>query len=184
MTTNLQIDVFGQCKKISFHINILYLVYLYIILLNTSITFGLPYIHQNCIFLLSKKRPKMNTPTPSIESNSVFKFNVDIVDNEIETQIKIGIKKQILSVSWLANHFEISERQLLRIIKKKHNITTNDYINSIKLDLAKGILLSNNRISVKSISSQLMFSDARYFSKLFKKKFGCNPSEYKSFSEN
>jgi len=126
----------------------------------------------------------MNTLTPGIVSDPVFQFNVDIVYKEIETQIEVGIKRQILSVSWLANQFEISERQLLRIIKKKHHITTNDYINNIKLDLAKRILSSSSRISVKSISSQLMFSDARYFSKLFKRKFGCNPSEFRRISEN
>lgn len=125
----------------------------------------------------------MNTSAPGISPDTIFQFTLGSVNKEIETRVRIGIDRQVLSVSWLASQFNMSERQLLRIIKKRHHVTTKEFINNIKLDLAKQILSSNSRISVKSLSSKLMFSDNKYFSKLFKSKFGCNPSEFRRFSE-
>lgn len=52
-----------------------------------------------------------------------------------------------------------------------------DYINALRMQNAKK-LADNGFISVKEIAHMSGFSDALYFSKLFKKEYGILPSEY------
>jgi two-component system response regulator YesN len=47
------------------------------------------------------------------------------------------------------------------------------------VDRAKILLLDKNR-KVKEISECLQFSDAEYFTKIFKEKTGITPTEYRS----
>jgi AraC-like DNA-binding protein len=53
-----------------------------------------------------------------------------------------------------------------------------DYIISKKTELAKE-LLQSEKYSVTDVAISLGYSDIYQFSKMFKLKTGCNPSEYK-----
>ncbi|MFT6336581.1 MAG: transcriptional regulator GlxA family with amidase domain [Halioglobus sp.] len=104
-----------------------------------------------------------------------------IVNEEIlEDHISLGIKNQLLSVQWLANRMEMSERHLLRLFKKHHKVTCHKYLQDVKLNAAKKLLIMKSSLSIKKISAMLLFSDTKYFSKLFKQRFGLNPSDFRS----
>ena len=53
-----------------------------------------------------------------------------------------------------------------------------DYLTNIKLKRA-GWLLLNTSMKVVEIAERLDYKDVGYFSKMFKKKYGVTPSEYR-----
>ena len=115
----------------------------------------------------------------SVSLNLSSNYNEKELVSELDEKIALGLSKQILSVNWLAQQLYISERQLLRIVKRMHNKTTLEYVQDFKLKVAKEIIINNPRIPIKVLSHKLSFNDSKYFSKLFKNKFGNNPSAYK-----
>jgi len=102
--------------------------------------------------------------------------------DSIDLYIAKGIKNQLLSVQWLASQFSISERQLLRDVKENFGISTSEYIIQYKLRVAKQQIISNPKISIKTLSKNLLFNSSRYFSQIFRKKYGCNPSQFLQLS--
>ena len=48
----------------------------------------------------------------------------------------------------------------------------------LQLDEGKW-LLKNSTLSIKAVAEKIGFSDSLYFSRVFSKKFGCSPSEFK-----
>ena len=67
---------------------------------------------------------------------------------------------------------------------KKHTGKTYlDYVNMLRIDLAK-ILLVESDLSISAIGYQVGFSDAAYFNRQFKKYVGCTPGKYRSSNRN
>ncbi len=100
-------------------------------------------------------------------------------EEKLITHIHLGIKNKLLSVQWLASKMGLSERHLLRLFKKHFKMTCHKYLQDVKLRIAMEIIINKPSISIKEMSSKLMFSDTKYFSKLFRQKYGMNPSEFK-----
>lgn len=76
------------------------------------------------------------------------------------------------------NALPYSYSQLTRIFRKYFGCTITQYVNKIKMNYAKE-LLGNTDIPISRITEELQFlSDAHFFT-LFKKTFGCTPSEYR-----
>ena len=72
----------------------------------------------------------------------------------------------------------VSNRRFNDLFKENFNITPNQYIINLKIELAKN-LLRLGEISVSGVSELCGISDIYYFSKLFKKETGFTPSEYR-----
>ena len=72
-----------------------------------------------------------------------------------------------------------------KLFKKQTGVTPHDYLNGMRMDLAQSLISCKvaNRYSdytVAQLAEACGFSDPLYFSRLFKKKFGASPSEYKN----
>lgn len=91
--------------------------------------------------------------------------------------IRVNVLKDI-SVEIVANNFNFTPDYLTRLFKKNIGMSTLKYINSIKLNKAKELLINTDK-SVKEISYMLCFKDEKYFMKLFKKCEGLTPSQYR-----
>lgn len=78
----------------------------------------------------------------------------------------------------LCEQFNLSEKQISRIIQSHTGKCTKQYINSVKLQKAQG-LLSNPSCSVREISQQLGFSSEYYFNQFFKRMEGVPPGAYR-----
>lgn len=85
--------------------------------------------------------------------------------------------QQELSPSDLAEHLNLSLRQLQRQLREEADMTPTDFIRKIKLEKAALWLVSSPK-NVAEIAYELGFSDPAYFSRIFKKHFGQTPSEF------
>lgn len=66
---------------------------------------------------------------------------------------------------------------LNRIFKKRMGLTIFDYLNTVRINHAKELLMTSNMKSYE-IASTVGFCDEYYFSKIFKKYEGISPSQY------
>ncbi len=85
--------------------------------------------------------------------------------------------KQDLSIEEIAKMCNVSSNCFRRIFKKYSGMSPSDYRLNAKISKAKQLLESNN-VSISEIADILGFSDAAYFSRLFKQKTGIPPKEY------
>ncbi len=121
----------------------------------------------------------MNISLSEITAHQLHDASELFLDEKLDEYIHLGIKNQLLSVQWLANKLDMSERHLLRLFKKHRKVTCHKYLQDVKLNAAVEILTAKPTVSIKDLATKLLFSDAKYFSKIFKQKFGMNPSEFK-----
>ena len=71
-----------------------------------------------------------------------------------------------------------SKSYLKNLFKKNTGFSIMDYYTNLKISRAK-ILIQEGEMSVSDISELLGYSSIHYFSRLFKKKTGLSPTEYK-----
>lgn len=114
------------------------------------------------IFALKNKNVEKQTEDVV---NQVKKYIVDHLDGDT-------------SLYALAEQVHFSQEYLLRIFKKKEGITILQYINHLKLSLAKQ-LLADSDLQVKEIAEQLGFTSQGYFGKFFRSKTGLTPNAYR-----
>ncbi|MNO43421.1 putative response regulatory protein [compost metagenome] len=84
-----------------------------------------------------------------------------------------------LTLALIAKQVNLSENYLSRIFKEEVGQSIIHYINTVKMEKAADLILKGNPY-VKEISTQIGIHDQFYFTRLFKKHFGVNPSEYKN----
>ncbi|MBQ8850313.1 MAG: helix-turn-helix domain-containing protein [Clostridia bacterium] len=88
------------------------------------------------------------------------------------------INDEYLSVEYLVNRFNISYTTLYRICMKNAKMSPQHYIEVMKLNRAKDMLLANS-LTVSDIAERLNFSSTGYFCKVFKKNEGCSATEWR-----
>ncbi|MDF2668751.1 MAG: hypothetical protein K0R67_1057 [Paenibacillus sp.] len=83
-----------------------------------------------------------------------------------------------ISIVSAAEHFYLNPSYLSQLFKKKTDDTFLNYVTNTRLEKAKS-LLQDTDLKVYEISSQVGYKDPKYFSKIFEKKIGVKPSDYK-----
>ena len=78
----------------------------------------------------------------------------------------------------IANALNLSKAHIIREFTKNYGISPYNYLIEQKIATAKKMLLLHN-MNIGEISSHLGFEDSNYFSKLFKKKAGVSPLQYR-----
>lgn len=97
--------------------------------------------------------------------------------SKVEDHYQRCLSNGNLKVKSIANHFSISERQFHRKIKQYTALTPNRYLQEMRLQKAKNMLLHSKSITVKEVGYAIGFHNSRYFSNLFMKRFGIRPSK-------
>ncbi len=82
-----------------------------------------------------------------------------------------------LSLEHISKNLSYSPKYISSTFKKQFNIGISDYITTVRIQHAC-TLINQGFTSIQDISSQCGFSDAQYFSKVFKKKMDQLPREY------
>ena len=85
-------------------------------------------------------------------------------------------REQGMSLQRVADIFSYTEKYLSYLFKKNMQIGFTQYINNLRIQYALG-LIGEGWQSVSEIAFACGYSDALYFSKVFRKKIGCTPSQ-------
>ena len=111
-----------------------------------------------------------------IKQQNVERQNEDVV-NQVKRYITEHLAEDT-SLHILADQVHFSQEYLLRIFKKQEGITILQYINDMKLDMAKQ-LLTGSELSVREIAEKLGFASQGYFGRFFRSKMGLSPKAYR-----
>lgn len=82
------------------------------------------------------------------------------------------------SIEQIANELSVSQRYLSDTLKKETGKSTTEHLQFYLIDAAKNILLNPNK-SISEVAYDLGFEYPQYFSRLFKKKEGLSPSDFR-----
>lgn len=117
----------------------------------------------------------------SLLSNILFSSAIEIEYNETVEKIARHIEENInseLSVESICTEFFISKNRLYKSFGEYYGCTVNEYITDLRIENAKSRLSETNE-PIYAVCENVGIDNYTYFSKLFKKKTGLTPSEYR-----
>ena len=83
-----------------------------------------------------------------------------------------------ISISELANLLNFSEHYFMRYFKNNMGVTCIEFINDYRLNQAVKLLTEQDK-SISEIAIEVGVSNISYFNRIFKKKFGVTPKDYR-----
>lgn len=86
--------------------------------------------------------------------------------------------KDNLTLQDIADSVSLSQHYASRLFKQEQGITIMEYVASIKIDEAKK-LLNNPLNKIEDIAEYLGYDDPSYFTRVFKKRTGVTPSQFR-----
>ena len=95
----------------------------------------------------------------------------------IESYINTHIKEKI-TLSDVANHVYMSNKQVSRIIMREYKMPLSELITQKKLQIAQALLKKTDK-KVKEIATTVNMGMENYFYTIFKKHYGVSPMEYR-----
>ena len=113
-------------------------------------------------------------------SNRVQKEHKDRANNTY-TEIMNFISEHFtedISLQDIANEFDISVTYAGKLISSHLNIGFKSYLNSLRINRAKEILLSQPQIKISALPEMLGYNNSVTFLRVFKKYEGISPSEF------
>ncbi len=102
--------------------------------------------------------------------------------NNYISRVKSMIDKRYmenLTLDKIAQEIDISPNYLSRIFHMETGKTFSDYLLDRRLSVAQ-VFLEKSDYNIKEVSSAVGYSDQRYFSRVFIKKLGLTPTEYRT----
>lgn len=131
--------------------------------------------------LLSKYSEEQTKPRK--DRNKLLKPKDQLFIESLSQIVQDNIENDDLDVDFICGKLFISRSQLHRKIKQIAGCNTSQFVNNLKLDTAYDLLQVSSH-SVKEISYSVGFSSPKYFSTLFKEKFGKSPIEVRPSSNS
>jgi len=157
----------GICALISCFIQSEYLVLLFnIVCIVFYFVFGICYIQYPQTFKLIE--PAINAPG-SI-STEVSKSNKHVVWKELKEVIiqeKYYLRPEV-NIEDMAHHLKIGRTTLSKFINSEENMNFNGWVNSLRIEEAKQLLLTNPHYTLIEISEMVGYSESSNFSRQFK----------------
>jgi AraC-like DNA-binding protein len=83
-----------------------------------------------------------------------------------------------MSLEEISAHVGCSRSTLLTGFKTRYGVTVNEYVTNTRLKKSSRLLLEG-RLTVGEIALEVGFTDQSYFSKVFVKRYGVTPSEFR-----
>jgi two-component system response regulator YesN len=122
----------------------------------------------------------------------IMKICVHIKDITLKEKIDIlDIQKYIdnhfyetINLVDIAKKYHVSKEHLSRIFKKEVGVSVQNYIIEKRIEYAKRLLMRNGLLSIKTISIMSGYLDLQYFYRVFKRKVGVTPSDYRTSNIN
>lgn len=108
--------------------------------------------------------------------------NMQITGNIIQ-YVKEHFKEEDLSVSQIADKFQMNLSYISKQFKKQNGDGLYDYINKTRVDMAKRLLIEGND-SISNIARQVGFYNDNSFIRVFKKYQGITPGKFKELNSS
>ncbi len=83
-----------------------------------------------------------------------------------------------ININQIAQKVYFSSSYISHLFKEELGVTIIEYLTRIRLDQARK-LLENTDLTINKITKKIGYNDITYFSKLFKRKVGISPNEYR-----
>lgn len=84
-----------------------------------------------------------------------------------------------ISMEDLAERFHISTNHFNRIFKQVYEVPCKEYLITVRVEAAKQYL-SSPLLTVREVGSMIGYADSNYFTKVFRKRVGMTPTEYRN----
>ena len=81
-------------------------------------------------------------------------------------------------LSDFAEHLHLCEKQVLRVLKKEYGCSFSEYVCKKRMTVA-AMMLKHTDLSVREIARSVGFEADNYFYRVFKKRYGMTPTEYR-----
>lgn len=88
--------------------------------------------------------------------------------------------KEEISLNYMAEYFHMNPTYFSDFFKKETGENFIDYLTRVRIDQAKKFL-ADSTIKVYEVGYMVGYNDPAYFSRLFKKRVGISPSEFKEY---
>ena len=139
------------------------------------------FFHQISTKLLYIKKTIYNVLTAMLSPenfNVCFEEKYSPITNKAISYINSRLSLQFLSVKLIAENLFVSEATLSKHFKEELGISLKKYIDDRIFFTAEKLLLKTDW-SLGKISKILGFCDQFYFTRRFRQRYNCTPSEYK-----
>ncbi len=80
----------------------------------------------------------------------------------------------------LSKKFGLVPSYLSTLFRQEQGMSPSDYLNRLRIERAKALLLENMFLTVREIAEITGYADQLYFSKVFKKETGMTPSDFRA----
>lgn len=112
--------------------------------------------------------------------NAIYehKDNSNLAFIQRTNQYLEGAFLEDITLDSLANHLNLSTQYVSKLFKESYGKNFIDYITNKKIGYAKKLLI-NTDLSIKQVSQDIGYSDASYFSKIFRKTVGVTPQNFR-----
>ena len=94
---------------------------------------------------------------------------------QVVASVKKGMENSNVNIETIASEVCLSRSQLNRRIKSITGVTTQQYVNRVRLEQARE-LLANESLQVSEVAYHCGFDDVASFSRAFRRTFGVSPS--------
>ena len=111
------------------------------------------------------------TDDPNLEIEDLFIARLHGVLQE-------NLSDDTFDIAALCATLKISRSQLHNKLKSLTGLSTSHYLRQFRLVEAKKLMAINRQLNISEIAFKVGFKDPKYFSKVFKQKFGMSPSEW------
>lgn len=142
---------------------------------------GLMQKYEKIPIMTQKQLTALYDLLPSILFDSAIRIVYDPLANKLAQYIEANLRDD-LSVSSLCDRFHISANRLYNTFRKNFDRTVSDYITDQRLKRAKEMLTDSDE-PVYIIAESVGISNYTYFCKLFKKRSGCTPVQFRNDSK-
>ena len=137
-----------------------------------------------------------NTGFKSVRDDALIKLflsefcaeDLSVVSSQKETVVQ-RIKEYIennyfeeLTIEGIADQFSFNRSYMCRLFKEVEGKSPKEYMIDYKMSVACNLLLESS-LTVENISNSIGYKDPFNFSKMFKKRIGLPPQEYKKYME-
>lgn len=144
--------------------------------------FEMPVLIANIKSLVNNR--KLQAESFSTINNGFYdvsQYTYNDVDKEFLENVIKTIEENVLQKDFTTNDlykiFHMSQSTFYRKLQALIGISPNELIKKVTINIARKMLLQGT-LSVSEVAYELGFSDPKYFSSVFKKEVGVNPSEY------